>query len=210
MRLTHRWRRCLHDGAVTELGDVPINEAHRSAWAGASTLLELGELMARWIEGSLSYQPGYFGTGPDDETAELVPLLARVNRAGFFTDFSQPGVLSAGEYGQRAAASGFCAEQMMLELVGVGLASELVVLRFPPGSEGVGQIAVTIDDGAECTWVGSPMDPAEIDHAYGADLPSEGLAALHDAWQINVLDPRWGRRDLLMQALKLIGRAAHT
>lgn len=40
----------------------------------------MGELIARWLEGVITYQPGYGGEGPDSETNPLVAGLAAVNR----------------------------------------------------------------------------------------------------------------------------------
>jgi hypothetical protein len=81
---------------------VPNGE-HRALWAGGLAE-DLGGLMARWLEGRTSYEPGYLAAGPDAETASLVPVLAQLNRAGYVTDFSQPGIaLDANGNGQRAA-----------------------------------------------------------------------------------------------------------
>jgi hypothetical protein len=66
--------------------------ATRQRWQEASTLRELGELTALWLEGKLDSQPGYVPrVGPDKETTELVAVLARLNRIGYLTDSSQPG-----------------------------------------------------------------------------------------------------------------------
>jgi hypothetical protein len=182
-----------------------VDEAHRSDWARAGSLLELGELMARWLEGEITYQPGYFGAALDSETTELVPLLAAVNRASFVTYFSQPALPFDGKVGRRAAVSGFCSEDMTSFLMSLTLGTELVVIRFPPGVEVGGHVVVTIDDGDECAWVGCPEGPESIEDLYAEDLSAEGLASLHAAWQVHVLDPRWGRKHLMERLLRLVG-----
>jgi len=51
---------------------------------------DLGELTARWLEGSVTSVPGTVpGYGPDEETGLLVPVLAAANRR-FITSFSRP------------------------------------------------------------------------------------------------------------------------
>lgn len=57
--------------------------------AQAVTLGDMGELTAQWLEGKLRVHPAYAGE-PDPETEGLNEVLARCNRAGFITDFSQP------------------------------------------------------------------------------------------------------------------------
>jgi hypothetical protein len=78
-------------------------------WDKARTVADLGELTARWLEGSISWNPTYtngdtyaaevgtFNRPPEDETKPYVHLLAAVNRAGFVTNFSQPGEVACRE-----------------------------------------------------------------------------------------------------------------
>ena len=68
------------------------SRADRRLWRQAESLPELADLMARWLEGELSMWPGY-DDWPDEETAELIPVLARANRAGLG---SSPAKASAG------------------------------------------------------------------------------------------------------------------
>jgi hypothetical protein len=172
----------------------------RELWPAARTLDDLGDLMARWLEGEIGYQPGY-GGGPENETAGLVTVLAAVNRAGFMTDFSQPGVPLVAGSGQRAAVSGFCPESLVCRLRRAALGTDLVVLDFPPGLDVGAQIVVTVSAGEECTWIGVPLDGGNMDYIYGGDLQPEGLLALHLAHQVQIFDPVWGRNDLLWDFL---------
>jgi hypothetical protein len=181
---------------------------HGRLWRDAHTLAAVGELTARWLQGAITYQAAYFGPSPDAETRDLVGVLAAANRAGYVTDFSQPGVPLAGGRGQRASVSGYCAEEAMARLSVISLPTDLVVITFPPGTESGGQVAVSLADGRECTWLGLPAGPADIDHDYGGDLSPAGLLALRNAWQVHLIDPVWGRDDLLWDTLRTFTAAA--
>ena len=60
-------------------------------WEAARTLDEMGELTARWLEGTVAFCPSQPCEGPDWETTDLVPVLAGFNRSGLVTTGSQPG-----------------------------------------------------------------------------------------------------------------------
>lgn len=89
--------------------NVPwMSRSDRRRWRAARTISDLGELMALWLEGKIASRPGYQRrSGPDDETAHLVPTLAALCRAGYVTTQSQPGFTGTGGDGlwweQRAA-----------------------------------------------------------------------------------------------------------
>lgn len=172
----------------------------RRLWQRARTLADLGQLTAQWLEGTISYHPSYGAPEPHAETHDLVPALARANRAGYVTTNSQPGQPLTGGSGQRAYVSGFCTEQLADKIRAAILGTDLIALVTPAGWENYIQIPVTIDDGAEFTWVGGTYDEANIEHFYAQDCPS-ALPALLAAWQVEVLDPAWGRNDLLWAAL---------
>jgi hypothetical protein len=98
--------------------------------------------------------------GPDVETASLVPVLAELNRAGYVTDFSQPGIaLDANGNGQRAAVAGFCSEVMAVRLMDAVCRTDLVVVAGDPDKPVNASIVVTVDDGREFTWLGRGPDP---------------------------------------------------
>lgn len=64
---------------------------HRAQWQTARTVRDLGQIGALYLEGKIGSQPAYLpNCGIDEETYRLAPMLARVNRAGFFTNNSQP------------------------------------------------------------------------------------------------------------------------
>ena len=85
----------------------------RVTWARARTLQDVADRTAQWLEGKLGSQPNYQpNCGPDDETAQLIPTLARANRAGYLTTCSQPGHAATPGFDhalwrQRPAVDGF-------------------------------------------------------------------------------------------------------
>ena len=177
-----------------------ITSAHE-AWREARTLAEVAELTALWLEGQLNYHPAY-GNGPDNETAPLVAALAAFNRAGFLTEFSQPG--EAGSWGaQRAAVSGFCDEGVADLLYEVSTTSDLIVLCFRAGALFHGQQApVTRDsEGIAATWAGAPSDVEYLDTCYGHAGP-QLVEMLSACWQVTVIDAQWGRDDLLWHTIR--------
>lgn len=82
----------------------------RRQWRDADSLAAIGELTARWLEGTLAYQPEDFSTEPAPETRPVVPVLAALNRAGYVTTNSQPGAALRTGSGQRAFVTGHCDE----------------------------------------------------------------------------------------------------
>lgn len=177
-------------------------EEHRLLWREPTTLTGIGELMARWLEGDITYQPSYYAPAPDEETADLVSVLAEVNRAGMVTIFSQPGVPLVDGSGQRAAIDGFCHEEMVRRLQTAAWGTDLVTLTFPPDSQSDGAVVVTVGGGQEFTWLGCTQDRGERLRFYCADLCEDALVDLCSAWQLQILDPVWGRNDLLWDVLR--------
>jgi len=185
-----------NQGVTTDQPDTTDS----AVWYAADSLIALGDCTARWLTGEIRYQPGYGGTTPDDETLPHLADLAAINRAGFVTDCSQPGELWSGG-GQRAFLSGFCDEPMTERLRHFLLRTDLVVLAFWPGAETSFQLPVTVDAHRENTWVGGTSTFRDLEHYYADDLSPRALSALVEAWQVTVVDPVWGRDDLLFSAV---------
>jgi len=207
----------------------------RSTWKTARTLKDLGELTARWLEGDFDESPSYGGP-PDDETTGLVSTLAAVNRAGFLTDQSQPGTPERTSwdglpYWQRAAVQGFIADvpgaglfgqlchlareagalPYMVE-VGTGDFSRLIVLvrrapmwRFDYRSA----LPVTIGpDGVHCSF-GPGMPRRHLRWQFGIWCSRSAVDEVCGAWQVTIIDPVWGRNDVLWPMLdEFAGREA--
>lgn len=181
---------------------LPLDEFGRELmdagrWAEAETLAELGEFTAQWLEGRIGFHPGYLASTPAEETRELVPVLAGLNRAGYLTDFSQPGRPVIDGCGQRAAVGGFCEETLAERLDQLSAVSDLIVLTYWPGPTDELRVPVTILDGEQHTWVGGSPVPKDI--VYGQlDGGSVGAAfTLMESCHVTVLDPCWGRNDVL-------------
>lgn len=171
------------------------------AWRNCTTLEGACELTARWLEGRFSYVQGYRTQQPAGEPDPMSDTLADINRLGFLTDDSQPGVAISGGYGQRAFITGRCSEQSAAVISAVLVETELVVLVFPPGESGSGQICVTLEGAREFTWLGRSGGPSYALEAY-SDWSNETLAkALADCFELQIFDPVWGRNSKLIPAL---------
>jgi hypothetical protein len=183
-------------------------------WRAARTLADLGELTAQWPEGAITSVPTVWpGCGPDEETTELIPVLAACNRARYVTTVSQPGAGPAPGYDgqswtQRAAVEGFAAAGAAAALRACTAGTPLIVLvTVPAGDIGRDQVArnpVTLAGDQENTWFGSHFDRGDIEDdqaGYGICHPY-AIEAPCAAWQVTIIDPEWGRNDVLWTVLK--------
>lgn len=169
----------------------------RQAWKRSETLEDLGELTARWLEGSIEHSPWY-GGDPDPETEPIRGVLATFNRHGFVTTFSQPGVpLDDEGYAQRASVEGYATEAIARRLGTLALWTDLLMHVFAPGNyRGGYQIPVTVEEFRPFTWVGGYYGHAGLEH-YAEDLSREAMVELSNAWTVSIIDPHWGREDYL-------------
>lgn len=187
-RLVWRLARSLADGWMTR--------SDRREWRAAHTLADLGEVMARWLEGDVASWPGYARNhGPDEETERLVPVLAALNRTGFLTTDSQPATNAVVGYDgemwlQRAVVTGFIADEDVLERLRA-LADQHGFLftahhRLPEFSSG-GPIPATLhgDDGDACTVFGTYIDDADLRVMWPV-IGREAFREVADAWQVTV------------------------
>lgn len=179
-------------------------------WRGATGLADLGELTARWLTGELATVPSQVGP-PEQETAPIADDLAALNRAGFVTESSQPGMLPANDgagqvWRQRAFVFGFAGDttaQTLAALRDQGLG----VVLIAPGQHGRNHVPVTeyaVVGGwsGNCTTaIGAELSQRDLHATYGVVTGPQAAAALHQAWQVAVYDPEWGRNDLLWTAL---------
>ena len=189
-----------------------MNRYNRNLWATARTLADLGELTARWLEGEIAEQPGYCGPS-DIEDPALVPLLARLNRAGFMTAGSQIGESGPGydgaHYEQRATLEGFASREMATLLVLAANMAGLTVVAHDPAvlprwRYRYGRsVTVTTREGHHVTGFGIHIPRRHINDAHiGWGICSrEARKALCSAWQVTIIDPEWGRPGLLWDAL---------
>src|SRR5579875_366519 len=109
-------------------------------WTKATTLQQLGELVAEWLEGRISVP--IYNDGPDPETEPLIPALAHLNRSGLVTDCSQPGEIDR-DGAQRAAVSGYCEQDVAERLASVSVRGDLIVISQPAGLEAPYQLPIS-------------------------------------------------------------------
>ncbi|MGX1163153.1 hypothetical protein FBY31_2803 [Arthrobacter sp. SLBN-100] len=174
----------------------------RGAWRQATTLAAAGELTARWLEGSSEFQPATFTASFDAETAPIAVELAALNRSGLFTKESQPGLRSAG-LAQRQYVTGFCSAEIVAQLLALSTRSELVTVAHAPGESSSAAIPVTVDGGEVVTVLGSSENPVTEEQIQDwAGETNDNLALLlADSWYVEILDPAWGRDDVLLPAV---------
>jgi hypothetical protein len=185
-----------------------MSRRDRRAWGAATTLADLGELTARWLEGDLKSRPGYQPRyGPDDETADLIPVLAAANRAGFVTDQSQPGIDEPGFDGarwqQKAAVDGYISDlDLLARIRDAATTAGLVVIVHPPGARRgpVADVVATTRDGEPVTSFGGRPSRRDIEFSWsGAGRPAACAAV--DAHWLTLIDPDFNRNDRLWSVL---------
>ncbi|PNI08733.1 hypothetical protein CXX84_09055 [Arthrobacter sp. AFG7.2] len=174
----------------------------RGVWRQATTLAAAGELTARWLAGASSYQPGHLAPGFDEETTPIAAALAELNRNGLFTKESQPGLMS-GPAVQREYVTGFCSATMAGALLSLSTRTELVTVAHAPGEESSAAIPVTLAGTEVTTVLGSSENPVDEEQIRDwAEETNDHLALLlADSWYVEILDPVWGRTDVLLPAV---------
>lgn len=193
-----------------------MNRTERAQWQTARTLEDLGALGARWLEGDLDCQPGYDWGGPDEETLPLVPLLALLNRSGFYTTCSQPGFSGDDDDGvpweQRAYCEGFASAELTGRIQAAARRERLCVSACDPAKlprwrvRYSTEIPVTRRAGVTVTSCGHQIPRRYIasPHLGWGICHPDAVAALAAAWQVIIVDPAWGRTDRLWRALAAI------
>lgn len=167
-------------------------------WSRARNFRELCDINARFILGELSESPLH---GPiDDETKEIEEFLVRLNREGFLTTHSQPGV-EMGSYKQRAQVDGFADRRFALEIGARELYSELRIEFLPVDSVRFLWMPITQEDGQPTTWVGSVSPKEDELFQFGRAITPDVLAELQTKWFVCVVDPVWGRKEYLWETL---------
>ncbi|MDT0270557.1 hypothetical protein RM844_30220 [Streptomyces sp. DSM 44915] len=181
-------------------------------WARARTVADLAGLTADWLEGRLpGGHPGGYDR-PDEETADLVPDLVRLNRAGYATDCSQPGESGPGYDGahweQRSAVDGWVEPGEQLDrIVSAASAAGLLVIqqshstgRLRRGPSPLRGVPVTRRAGRDRTWFARRLTDGDLRRSLRG-LHREAYRALDRAVYLTVVDPAWGRADRLWHVL---------
>lgn len=177
----------------------------RRAWSRARSLADLGGLMADWVEGRLPATPTYHGP-PDPETGAIAEVLARVNRAGYVTDYSQTHCdVPRGEGGprrQRDAVMGFCDRAMMVLLRNLADEHGLeyrIHRGFVRRRSSEWAITVTMR-GTRADDEGRQQDLKDLSWWLAVCSPPAVLA-LRRAWQVTLVDSQWDRPGHLWRVL---------
>jgi hypothetical protein len=180
-------------------------------WRRARTLADLGQGVAAWLEGRLEAWPGHASDGgPDAETGPLVPVLAALNRSGHIvTHASQPGYEGpgyGGQWRQRAGIDAFADETGLAVLQDAARAAGLLTAAHRAQRPGpVPHVLVTTWNGREHTAFGNHLREREV-HRIWTGCHPEAVRAVAAAHQVAVVDPAWGRDQVLWAALT---RALH-
>jgi hypothetical protein len=192
--------------------DEWMTDEDAARWRSGRTLADLADLTALWLEGTIDSRYGYYWR-PAPETIPLIGVLAATNRAGYLTDDSQPGV-PRDESGnaQRAAVTGYATTETLCKLCRQIADAGLILIAHTPAIEGnvqAAKVTVTLEEGETYTTYGGHM-PRELlrDH-YGKGFHPAALEALFHAWQVTLVDPEWGRNDVLWPALQRFANAAN-
>lgn len=184
-----------------------MNRAGPSAWSWCRSLAELGEMTARWLEGSAPWQPGYSDCGPAPETEPLVPVLAAANRAGFLTAGSQPGDITTDARGlrwvQAAAVTGFASprDADLLVSIASGYRLACVVRQAPRWLTGYRTAAeVTWCEGRAVTRFGAALSRRYLadGHAGYGQCDRTAVRAVQNALQVTIADPKPGCADSVL------------
>jgi hypothetical protein len=101
-------------------------QAAAQLWQKASSLTELCELSAQFIEGKIKFCPTYCAENVDEESAPLTDHLAALNRAGLLTNCSQPG-MDQGHSKQRAFVTGLASEELAVRIERLSLTTDLYI-----------------------------------------------------------------------------------
>lgn len=185
---------------------LEMGRADRELWANAKSLRDLGELTARWLEGDIESQVGYAPyVGPSDETQDLIPTLAALNRAGYLTIGSQPG--TEGDNGQtswmqQASVQGF-ADDAVLERIRNACESTSLVVRAYQTPKRKWPFRGRLDKGgplALTAWGGNQMGLSDVQCCLNG-VGDEAWDEVTSAWQVAVIDPVWTRNDVLWSTL---------
>jgi hypothetical protein len=165
-------------------------------WEPVNSLADLGAFCAQWLLGEIRSQPAYAqGFGPDPETVPYLEELAAVNRAGFYTTSSQPGLadsgMGTGWWTQQAEVQGFADDDMRdrLELAARARGLHFFAHRAQAKPDCP---KVTIDyGGGPVQTRGVWLSKRYINGTYRTASP-EVRAALINAWQVTIIDPGHG------------------
>ena len=193
---------------LESLADRWVRPRRLRPWRDAACLADLGELTARWLEGSVLEQPAYYGPVDVDEDMApgLTAALVVANRAGLLTENSQAGI-DQPSWRQLAWVSGRATPGLVHYLASAAEGRddvEVVVFTRLPDHVCAGAATVRTEDRLVVTWVGDgapfTVDGRQRQRDYhwlyeGLVRPS-ALAELDAAVQVAIVDPVPGRNTM--------------
>lgn len=190
-----RWFASAAEGIIGSL--EPMSELEAARWRMCLTVADLGEACADYLRGRLPSQPAYAPKTPvDEETTQLVPVLVKLNLAGFFTTGSQPGsTVYLDTPKQNAFVTGFADEATMHSLL--ALVSNTRGLRYR-----IRQTRLRKDHANSDGIRWGIESASDVRSFYGAVCSREAIAALLIAYQVVIEDRMPGRDSVLWPALE--------
>lgn len=157
------------------------------AWSRATSLADLGQLTADWLEGKIDKnQNGDRFADDDPETTPLVATLVHLNRAGFLTVSSQPWADGRG-IKQRAAVQGFATDRAAAQLTRAARRANLIV------SEGQWHIVTTAHGKPVCAF-GERTRPIDLHAEWASEISPKAFRQLSAAREIAIIADDWGPR----------------
>lgn len=171
-------------------------------WRAARTFVDLCALGARFVRGEVRHFPGWGAPDLDAESDALAPELAAAMSGGFLTTASQPGRPFAPRHdgrdaAQRAFVCGFSSRATYARLAAAASAGGLWCAAPEAGAA---PYPVGLADGEPYLFGGHAAAAEELalfeDTLHPAALAD--LAAREFVW---LVDPVWGRREALREAL---------
>ncbi|WP_329583682.1 DUF6919 domain-containing protein [Streptomyces sp. NBC_01361] len=184
-----------------------MRRADARVWRAVDRFEDLAALTADWLEGSLVSHPNGHHDGPFEETGPLVPVPCEANRGGFLTEGSQPGELAEHEgrrWHQRAFVSGFAGPGLAGVLNEMGRQAGLVTRVYLPAGRPLldrGAVDVTRWGERINTGVGHFLKPRAVRQIF-LGCREEAVQEVVMAWQVTLVDPEWGRDDLLWATVR--------
>jgi hypothetical protein len=185
---------------------MKMGRTDRELWGNAQTLRELGELTAQWLEGDIESQVGYAPyVGPSDETQDLIPTLAALNRAGYLTIGSQPGTEGGDgqtSWMQEASVQGFADDATLARIRAACEDTDLVVRAYRTPRH-KWPFRGRLDKGGPLAYHacgGNQMGLSNVQRCLNG-VGDDAFVDVLNSWQVAVIDPVWTRNDLLWPTL---------
>ncbi|MFT4649531.1 MAG: hypothetical protein ACI9X4_002771 [Glaciecola sp.] len=185
--------------------DSKTSETAWKRWRNATSFQDLCRLTVEFLDGDLPAFPGWMAADIDEETDDWVPELAAANERGLLTTASQPGACPALSHdglpwSQRAFVVGFASAALVEELRTQIEGSRLRLFDFGPQESGGDPMPAARHGDREYLHVGTGEGPAELE-VFAHRVGPEALQALSETRYVCLIDPEWGRDDLLWPIL---------